>query len=57
MVKTPRVAALLVMAILTAGLATGCGSDTSAAVFVPVSPIPASARQVAPTPTPIPDGV
>lgn len=55
MAKTPRVAALLVVAILTAGLASGCGSDTSADVFVPVSPSPSSARQVSPTPTQTPN--
>jgi len=53
--KRPRVAALMVVAILTGGLATGCGSDTSADVFVPVSPSPSSARQASPTPTRTPN--
>ena len=44
--------------VALAGLA-GCGSDTSAGVFIRVTPTPAALRQVGtalPTATPIPDG-
>jgi hypothetical protein len=51
-----RLAGASVLAVVTGGLMTGCGSDTSAGVFIPATAVPTEVRRVAeppPTPTPV----
>lgn len=57
MMSRQRAAGALGLVLAVGALLTGCGSDTSAEVFVPTTPTPAAVRRVAvPTATPIPDG-
>ena len=53
-----RLAGAYALVAVIGGLTTGCGSDTSAGVFIPATPVAEEIRQEAapaPTPTPIPD--
>lgn len=53
-----RLAGASALAAVTGGLLTGCGSDSSAGVFIPSTPVPEEIRRLAdppPTATPIPD--
>ena len=57
MMSRQRAAAALGLVLGLGALLIGCGSDTSAEVFVPTTPTPAALMRVAvPTATPIPDG-